>query len=109
MVSGLVFGISNTAVTPPITALREPLSRSSLWVEAGLAEMHLGVDHAGQDVQARGNRSVSAGRRLRQVAERRDPAAGDADIARALAVVIDDGAALEDQVEALGHSNVTLL
>jgi hypothetical protein len=51
-VSGSVFGISNTAVTPPITALREPVSRSSLWVWPGLAEMHLGVDHAGQDVQA---------------------------------------------------------
>jgi len=30
VVSGLVFGISKTAVTPPITAAREPLSRSSL-------------------------------------------------------------------------------
>jgi len=29
-VNGSVFGISNTAVTPPITALREPVSRSSL-------------------------------------------------------------------------------
>ena len=29
-VKGSVFGISNTAVTPPITALREPVSRSSL-------------------------------------------------------------------------------
>jgi hypothetical protein len=34
-VSGSVFGISNTAVTPPITAEREPLSRSSLWVRPG--------------------------------------------------------------------------
>ena len=76
--------------------------------EAGLAEMHLGVDHAGQDVQAAAI-DGPAGRRLRQVAERGDPAAGDADVARALAVVIDDGAALEDEVEGLGHSNVTLL
>ena len=29
-VRGSVLGISNTAVTPPITALREPVSRSSL-------------------------------------------------------------------------------
>jgi hypothetical protein len=35
MVSGLVFGISNTAVTPPITALREPVSRSSFCVKPG--------------------------------------------------------------------------
>ena len=34
-VRGSVFGISNTAVTPPITALREPVSRSSLWVRPG--------------------------------------------------------------------------
>ena len=76
--------------------------------EAGLAEMHLGIDHARQDVQAPAIDGL-AGRRLRQVAERRDPGAGDADIAYALAVVIDHGGAFEDQVEALGHSNVTLL
>src|SRR5438128_956159 len=35
IVSGSVFGISNTAVTPPITALRDPVSRSSLWVRPG--------------------------------------------------------------------------
>jgi len=29
-VSGSVLGISNTAVTPPRTAARDPLSRSSL-------------------------------------------------------------------------------
>ena len=34
-VSGSVFGISNTAVTPPITALRDPVSRSSLCVSPG--------------------------------------------------------------------------
>ena len=44
-----------------------------------------------------------AGRGLRQVADRRDPAARDADIARALAVLIDDGAAAENGVEGLGH------
>ena len=108
MVSGLVFGISNTAVTPPITALREPVSRSSLWVRPGSRKCTWRVDHARQDVQAAAVDGL-AGRRLRQVAERGDPAAGDADIARALAVLIDDGAALEDQVEGLGHSNVTLL
>ena len=34
-VSGSVFGISKTAVTPPIAALREPVSRSSLCVSPG--------------------------------------------------------------------------
>ena len=90
-VSGLVFGISNTAVTPPITALREPVSRSSLCVRPGLAEMHLGVDHAGQDVQALAVDHLAGGG-LRQRADRGDPAVGDADIAHALAVLIDHGA-----------------
>src|SRR4029078_9399337 len=35
VVNGLVFGISNTAVTPPSTAPREPLSRSSLCCRPG--------------------------------------------------------------------------
>src|SRR6266849_9696429 len=35
VVVGLVFGISNTAVTPPSTAEREPVSRSSFWVSPG--------------------------------------------------------------------------
>ncbi len=35
VVSGLVFGISKTQVTPPSTAAREPVSRSSLWSSPG--------------------------------------------------------------------------
>src|SRR5258708_3999500 len=35
VVVGLVFGISNTAVTPPSTAAGEPVSRSSFWVSPG--------------------------------------------------------------------------
>ena len=35
VVAGSVLGISNTAVTPPCTAEREPVSRSSLWVRPG--------------------------------------------------------------------------
>ena len=34
-VGGMVLGISSTAVTPPITAAREPLAQSSLWVSPG--------------------------------------------------------------------------
>ena len=82
MVSGLVFGISKTAVTPPITAAREPVSRSSLCSGARLAEMHLGVDDAGQDVQAaavdRSRRRIGAG----EIAERGDAAVADADVAQ---------------------------
>ena len=103
VVSGLVFGISKTPVTPPMTAPREPVSRSSLWVRPGLAEMHLGVDDAGQDVQAA---AVDRFRRPkpRQVADRGDVPGADADIAHALAVLIDDGAALEDQIVSFRHS-----
>ena len=99
-----MLGISNTAVTPPMTAPREPVSRSSLWVSAGLAEMHLGVDHARQHMQPAAVDHL-AGRSRRQVADRGDAAAGDGEVAHAFAVVIDDGGALEDQVVALGHSN----
>ncbi len=52
VVGGLVFGISNTAVTPPSTADRLPVCQILLVLEPGLAEMHLAVDHAGQNVQA---------------------------------------------------------
>ena len=35
VVGGSVLGISNTAVTPPSAAAREPVSRSSLWARPG--------------------------------------------------------------------------
>ena len=53
-VAGLVFGISNTAVTPPSTADRLPDLEVFLVLEPRLAEMHLGVDDAWQDMQAGG-------------------------------------------------------
>jgi hypothetical protein len=56
----------------------------------------MAVDHARQDVQAAAIDHLAG--IAAQVAERRKPAIGDADIARPRAVVIDDGAALEDQV-----------
>ena len=59
--------------------------------QARLAEMHLGVDHARQDVQALAVDHL-AGRGLAERADRGDPAARDADIAHALAVLIDHGA-----------------
>ena len=54
VVGGLVFGISNTAVTPPNTADRLPDRQILFVLEAGLAEMHLAVDHAGQNVETGG-------------------------------------------------------
>ena len=90
-VSGLVFGISNTAVTPPITALREPVSRSSLWVRPGSRKCTCVSITPGR--MCRPLQSItSAGGGLPQPADRGDPAIGDADVADALAVLIDHGA-----------------
>ena len=58
---------------------------------ARLAEMYLGIDHAGQDVQALAVDHLT-GRILVQPADRGDAAVCDADIAHALAVLIDHGA-----------------
>ena len=58
---------------------------------ARLAEMHLGVHHAGQDVQALAVDHLAGGG-LPETADRGDPAIGDADVADALAVLIDHGA-----------------
>jgi hypothetical protein len=58
---------------------------------ARLAEMHLGVDHAGQDVQALAVDHLAAVA-CPEAADRRDPATTDADIANTLAVLIDHGA-----------------
>jgi len=67
-----------------------------------LAEMHLGVDHPRQDVQTAAVDDL-ARRGRRQIADRRNRPAGDADVAHAFAVVVDDGAALQDEVVSVGH------
>ena len=51
-VAGMVFGMSNTVVTPPNAAAAVPLCPVFLVRIAGVAEMHMHVDRAGQDVQA---------------------------------------------------------
>ena len=99
---GSVFGISNTAVTPPSTAPREPVSRSSLWVRPGSRKCTWLSMTPGQQVQTLAVDGL-ARRGPRQVADRRELAGADAEIARALAVVVDDGAALEDQVVGVCH------
>ena len=58
---------------------------------AGLAKMNLGIDHAGQDVQAFAVDHLG-GRGLCQRADFGDTAAPEADVAHALAVLIDHGA-----------------
>ena len=66
VVGGLVLGISNTAVTPPRMAARLPVGQVFLVRVAGLAEMHLGVHHPRQDMQALGLehlRGLGAGKR----------------------------------------------
>ena len=76
-----------------------------LVVEAGLAEMHLAVDHARQDMQAPAL-DLPLGGGLRQIADGGDPAGAHADVALHASVVIHDDAAFEDQVEGLGHGNL---
>ena len=75
--------------------------------QPGLAEMHLGVDDAGQHVQAlRLDHRAPGG--AGEVADRRDPAAGYADIAYTLAVLVDDRAAAYDHIEGISHSQSAL-
>ena len=84
VVGGLVFGISNTAVTPPSTAERLPDCEIFLVLEPGLAEMHLRVDDAGQNVQAG---RVDGPRRRAcadRAADRGDAAVPDANIGKRL-------------------------
>ncbi len=69
---------------------------------ARLAEMHLRVDDAGQNMQAATVDRLT-GRGARQIADFGDLAVAKADVARALAVLIDERAAGEDDVEDLRH------
>ena len=77
-------------------------------VGARLAEMHLGVDHAGQQMQPAAIDHLAGGC-ARQIADRGDTAGAHAEVAQPLAVMIDDGAALEDQVVGVGHAGICLI
>ena len=70
--------------------------------QAGLTEMHLGVDHPRQHVQAAAIDRL-AGFFGAERAQRGDAAVLDADVTDALAVLVDDGAALQNGVECAGH------
>ena len=105
VVCGSVFGISNTAVTPPMTAAREPDSRSSLWSRPGSRKCTC--------VSMTPGRMCSPLQSTTRPAEARerspivdDRAAGDADVPLAAPVLVHDGAALEDEVEGLGHEDL---
>ena len=103
-----MLGISNTAVTPPSTAAREPVSKIFLVGQAGLAEMDLAVDHAGQDVQAAAIDALARARRAK-IADLGDFAVDDADVALAHAVLVDDGRVGENAVEDARPSAVSFL
>ena len=75
--------------------------------EAGLAEMHLGIHHAGQQVQAAAVDHLAGGGTC-EIADRRKTVGANADIAQGHAVMVDHGAALEDQVVGFGHSGAFL-
>ena len=102
VVVGSVFGISNTAVTPPSTARARAGLQVFLPLQARLAEVDLGVDDAGQHGQARGVEHL-AGRGLAEVADGGDLAVAHADVGQAAAGVVHHLAAADDQVEGLSH------
>src|SRR5690606_33828725 len=70
---------------------------------AGLAEMHLGADHAWQDMQARGLDRLSS-RGAPKIANRGDFTFSNSKGALGRAILIDDRAAFDDQVIGGGHS-----
>ena len=71
--------------------------------QAGLTEMYMTVDHSRQHVQAPAIDQF-AGRCFAGQADGRDTAVLDCYIAHALAILVDDGAALEDQVVDFSHN-----
>ena len=77
--------------------------------QARLAEMDLAVDHAGQDVQAAAIDSLAALAAQLEIADFGDFAVGDADVALALAVLVDDGRAGENAIEDARHARVPSL
>ena len=103
MVSGLVFGISKTAVTPPSTAAREPVSRSSLCSRPGSRKCTWLSMTPGRMCRPRHRssrrRTPGRGRRSRRCGRpRRRCRAGPA-------VMVDDRAACQDQVVGRCHDD----
>lgn len=67
-------------------------------LEAGLAEMHLRVDDAGQNVQP-GSLDGPPSARAGRAADRHDTAVLHADIGKTFAGMIDEGRALDKEIE----------
>ena len=70
-----------------------------------LAKMHLGINDAGQDVQPCAVHAL-AGRGAAEVADLSEFPRDHADVARADAVLIDEGPVDEDKVEDAGHGGL---
>ena len=64
--------------------------------------MHLAVDDAGQDMQPAAVDALAGGGAAK-IADPGDPPAGHPEVARGRAVVIDDGSAVQDEIEGLRH------
>ena len=69
---------------------------------AGLAKVHLGVDDTRQDMKP-GRIDDLRGGGGAEGTDCRDAARAHADIANAHAILVDNGAALNQQIEWLGH------
>ena len=73
-------------------------------LEARLAEMHLAVDDARQDMQPRGVYGL-AGKPLGDFADGDDAPVSHPDIGKPLARMIDEGPAFENEVEGFGQGS----
>ena len=91
--------MSNTVVTPPNAAAAVPRREVLLVRIAGIAEMHMHVDRAGQHVQAGSVERLARGRHRLVGADRDDVAVLDRDARRrSTASGRDDLAAADDEI-----------
>ena len=105
--AGLVFGISNTAVTPPRTADRLPVSRSSLCSSPGSRKCTWVSITPGRICRPVAS-MVSPARACADRADLGDAAVPHANIGESFAGLIDDGSAFEDKIEGLGQIRLLL-
>ena len=71
-------------------------------IETGFTEMHLAINHAGQNMQAFAINDLTGGR-ARQITKRCDLSILDAHITLALAILVDNDPVFENAIEGLGH------
>ena len=97
-VGGAVFGISNTPVTPPITAARPPVAKSSLCVAPGSRKctwVSMTPGRTWSPVQSRLRSALS----LEKTADAGNAVADHGDVAHGRAIVIDDRSVPEEKIE----------